>query len=75
MQWIGIKPSQLNVQQMMDRLIPLSTRDQKKIIRLLHRPVVVENAELRRELSIMLHLGYKAEIQILSNPELYQYIQ
>jgi DNA topoisomerase VI subunit A len=68
--WIGIKPSSLKPLEMMKKLVPLSMRDRKKIFRLLSRPLVRDQKLLVTELSKLLHLGYKAEIQILNTDEL-----
>ena len=47
-------------------LMHLSARDRKKATKMLDWPhVVEESSELRRELQIMLILGYKAEIQVV----------
>jgi hypothetical protein len=72
MEWAGIKPSTLRPLEMSGRLIPLSSRDRKKIIMLLARKQVTK--EMALELSKLIYVGYKAEIQILSLQELIYFL-
>ena len=59
--WIGIRPTQSEMPSMTEFLIPLSSRDRKKLKLLLER---VQWLGLKRELQKMIYMGYKAEIQI-----------
>jgi DNA topoisomerase VI subunit A len=69
-EWIGIKPSTLKPLDIWNQLIPLSMRDRKKLLKLLSRPIVCEQIPLLKEISKLLHLGYKAEIQVLNSEDL-----
>ncbi|KAL7412067.1 Spo11/DNA topoisomerase VI subunit A [Mrakia frigida] len=67
-EWLGVKGSEwssLNIDY--DLLIPLTVRDRKKIYKMLSRPAEDMPAEWRRELSHMIHLRHKAEIQLLTS--------
>jgi DNA topoisomerase VI subunit A len=70
--WIGIRPSQIQMPNMTEILIPLSPRDRKKLKLLLER---VHGLDLKRELQKMLCMGYKAEIQIFDIDDLVDMIK
>ncbi|GEM09843.1 meiotic recombination protein SPO11 [Rhodotorula toruloides] len=66
LEWLGVKGTEwdsLGVDR--DELLPLSLHDRRKALAMLKKEGLPE--EWRRELQYMLHLGCKAEIQILAS--------
>lgn len=67
-EWLGIWASEiadLNID--LDTLIPITLHDEKKALAVLSRPTDTVPMKWRRELTRMLHIRRKAEIEILSN--------
>ena len=71
--WLGLRCRELlnsNPEEVSEGLLRLSTRDRKKAMRMLEKPLLNEDGaeqEWRRELQIMLVLGLKAEMEILAD--------
>ncbi|GJN90694.1 hypothetical protein Rhopal_003708-T1 [Rhodotorula paludigena] len=65
-QWLGLKGTEWDALDIdRDELLLLTAKDRTKALAMLRRPTLPD--EWRRELEYMLHLGRKAEIQILSS--------
>jgi hypothetical protein len=71
MQWLGVKSSDItsshDLGELEVALLQLTARDRRKAVKMLDSPVFVEGgpeAEWRRELQVMLMLGFKAEMEI-----------
>ncbi|KAI5480789.1 meiotic recombination protein SPO11 [Pseudohyphozyma bogoriensis] len=65
-EWVGVKGTQWDeIGVGREQLLPLTTGDRKKALKMLSRPSIP--SEWKKELSYMLHLHCKAEIQILSS--------
>ena len=68
--WLGIKSQDLadgagDVDEV--GLLPLTARERRKAVKMLEKGRIVgERGQWRREVQVMLILGFKAEIQILS---------
>ncbi|KZT43660.1 DNA topoisomerase IV, alpha subunit [Sistotremastrum suecicum HHB10207 ss-3] len=66
LRWIGLRASELTSFGIdRSKLIPLSEQDHKKAMSMLQRPLETMPQKWRKELSNMVHLRYKAEIEIL----------
>jgi len=66
LEWIGVRGSELaNIGVDKDALIPLTTRDHSKAMAMLRRPSAIMPDEWKRELTHMLHMRRKAEIECL----------
>ncbi|KAH7913451.1 Spo11/DNA topoisomerase VI subunit A [Hygrophoropsis aurantiaca] len=66
-QWLGIQMTELaDLEIDMDNLIPITKYDEKKALSMLNRPITTMPMEWRKELTRMLHIRRKAEIEILS---------
>ncbi|TFK54363.1 DNA topoisomerase IV, alpha subunit [Heliocybe sulcata] len=64
--WLGIKSSELHGLGIdRDALIPITRHDEKKALSLIQRPDIMMPSKWRRELTHMLHLRRKAEIEVL----------
>ena len=71
--WLGLRSRELlgsNPGEVSEGLLRLSTRDRKKAMKMLEKPLLNEDGAeqgWRRELQIMLILGLKAEMEILAD--------
>ena len=71
--WLGLRSREFldsSTREVSEGLLRLSTRDRKKAIKMLEKPLLNEDGaekEWRRELQIMLVLGLKAEMEILAD--------
>lgn len=71
--WLGLRSRELldgTIGEVSEGLLQLTTRDRRKAMSLLERPLLDEEGEekeWRRELQVMLMLGVKAEMEILAD--------
>jgi len=72
-EWLGLRSRELfnsTTGGMSEGLLRLTTRDRKKAMKILEKPLLDEDGEereWRRELQVMLMLGVKAEMEILAD--------
>lgn len=66
-EWLGLWASEIaDLEIDLDTLIPITLHDEKKALAVLSRPIDVVPTKWRKELTRMLHIRRKAEIEILS---------
>ncbi|KAH7108078.1 Spo11/DNA topoisomerase VI subunit A [Auriculariales sp. MPI-PUGE-AT-0066] len=68
--WVGLFLTDLNSCALTESLLPLNDKDHRKALSLLRSPLCAREPSWRRELTRMLHLRRKAELEILSSIEM-----